>query len=116
MKVLIVDDNKDLTELLAEYMSFSGFETEAAQNGLEALDKLTSGSFETVITDGYMPAMDGFDLCRFIKSHYPLTFIIGMTDSLSLDKFKEAGADLFFYKPLDPSRLCSSIRKRIARG
>jgi len=112
MKVLVVDDNALITDLLKEYMELEGFETDAAQNGIEAVDKLKSGEFQTVITDGYMPFMSGFELCRFIKSHYPAIYTIGITDSLHLDQFREAGADDFFYKPVDFSILCSLVKNQ----
>jgi DNA-binding response OmpR family regulator len=112
MKILIVDDNRELVELLTEFMSFSGFETDSAGNGLEALAKLSKGDFDTVITDGHMPLMTGFELCRYIKSMHPSIFTIGITDSLSLNRFREAGADISFYKPVDFSLLGGLIRGR----
>ncbi|MFB3925309.1 MAG: response regulator [Syntrophales bacterium] len=111
MKVLIVDDNRDITELLADFMDLSGFETATAGNGLEAMDKLRQNRFDTVIMDGHMPYMSGFDLCRFIKSEYPSVYTIGITDSASLEKFREAGADEYFYKPVDCDMLCALIEK-----
>ncbi len=110
MKVLIVDDNKIITELLTDFMGVFGLETDAARDGLEAIDKLKSEKFDSVITDGYMPHMTGFDLCRFIKTHFPLIYTIGITDSLSLDKFRDAGADDCFNKPVDPTLLYSLIK------
>ncbi|HPL64388.1 MAG: response regulator [Syntrophales bacterium] len=112
MKVLIVDDNREIIELLTEFMIFSGFETDSAGNGLEALAKLSKGGFDTVITDGHMPLMSGFELCRYIKSMHPSIFTIGITDSLSLDRFREAGADVSFFKPVDFSLLGGLIESR----
>lgn len=116
MKVLIVDDNESVTELLKELMSLSGFEADAARDGLEAMDKLRSGKFQSVITDGYMPRMNGFELCRFIKENYPGIYTIGITDSLHLEKFREAGADDCFYKPVDCSMLCSLVKNRLMKA
>jgi CheY-like chemotaxis protein len=112
MKILIVDDNESITESLTEYMRLFGFETDAAQDGIEALDKLEKGQFQSVITDGHMPYMSGFDLCRLIKSRYPFIYTIGITASPNLDKFKEAGADDCFNKPVDFSLLCSLMVNR----
>ncbi len=109
MRVLIVDDNESVAELLTDYMRLFGFETDAARDGLEALDKLKNGRFHSVIMDGHMPNMSGFELCRYIKTYFPSIYTIGITDSLSLKKFWEAGADDCFYKPIDCSMLCSRM-------
>ncbi len=114
MKVLIVDDNKTITDLLTDFMGFFGLEADAARDGLEAIDKLRKEKFDSVITDGYMPHMSGFDLCRFIKTHFPFIYTIGITDSLSLDKFRAAGADDCFNKPVDPTLLYSLIKMNAA--
>jgi len=115
MKILIVDDNQSITESLTEYMRLFGFETDAAQDGLEAMDKLETGHFHSVITDGHMPSMSGFDLCRHIKSHYPSIYTIGITASQNLDEFRKAGADDCFKKPVDFSLLCSLMVNRSRR-
>lgn len=116
MKVLIVDDNESMAELLTDFMILSGFEAYAAANGLEAMEKLKSDKFHSVITDGYMPQMNGFELCRFIKANYPDIYTIGMTDSFHLDEFREAGADDCFYKPVDCSMLCSLMKRQLKRA
>lgn len=116
MKVMIVDDDETAAEMLADYMELSGFETDSARNGQEAMDKLRTGKFQCVITDGYMPYMNGFELCRFIKANCPDTYTVGITDSLHLDRFREAGADDCFCKPVDCFMLCSRVRDRLAEA
>jgi DNA-binding response OmpR family regulator len=111
MKILVVDDNPSITELLTDFISLLGFEADTAQNGIEAVIKLKKKTYDSVITDGYMPYMDGFDLCRFIKSHFPMTYIVGITDSMNLNKFRESGADDCFSKPVDCCTLLNSVVK-----
>jgi CheY-like chemotaxis protein len=112
MKSLVVDDNPLMTELLIINMKHLGYEVDAAGDGLDAVSKMEGNCYDVVITDGYMPKMTGFELCRFIRSRYPSTYIIGVTGSSNLEEFKEAGADAYFPKPFRFSKLQQAIESR----
>ncbi|MDD5170425.1 MAG: response regulator [Syntrophales bacterium] len=109
MRTLVVDDNPMITELLMINMKYLGHEVDKADDGQDAVDLLEERQYDVVITDGYMPKMTGFDLCRFIRSKYPSTYIIGVTGSTNLKEFAEAGANACFPKPFRFSRLQQAI-------
>jgi PAS domain S-box-containing protein len=119
MKTLIVDDQREGIYLLERLLQRFGHETVSAQNGKEALEKLREHDFEMVISDILMPVMDGFQLCRAIKSDEkfkPLLFILysstywGKEDEALAFKM---GADQFIRKPLDPEEFMEMIRHLI---
>ncbi len=101
MRILVVDDHPGSAEPLAEYLGTSGYEVDLAENGVDAIYLLTERSYDVVITDGNMPMMSGYDLCRYVRSRYPDTYVIGISGSRSLDEFRAAGAHAFFNKPCD---------------
>ena len=109
MRTLVVDDNPSMVELLKINIEQLGYDVDAAEDGLEAVAKLEEKHYDIVITDGYMPKMTGFALCRFIRSKFPSTCIIGVTGSSNLKEFREAGADDCFPKPFRFSRLRQAI-------
>lgn len=68
MKILCVEDNKDSLELLKVFLEGSGYEVSTATNGIEALDEARKSRPDVIVSDIMMPEMDGFELCRRIKS------------------------------------------------
>jgi len=99
MKILIVDDQPEIADLLEIGLSYWGHSTSKASNADEAIKLLTKGTYEVVITDAEMPGMSGFELCRYVRSQFPHMFIVGITGSLAFSEFIKAGADTFFKKP-----------------
>jgi len=109
VKTLVVDDNPLITELLMLDMQRIGHEVDTAKDGSDAAELIDERHYDVVITDGYMPKMNGFDLCRWIRSKYPSIFIIGVTGSMDLEEFGKAGADIYFSKPFRFSKLRQAI-------
>lgn len=110
MRLLIVDDCADILHILSSFMELSGYETNKALNGLEAIELLRKDSYDVVITDAEMPAMDGRKLCKYIKSVTPGIYIIGMSGSpQALDELRTAGADIVFSKPFRLNDLDKAI-------
>ena len=79
MKIVVVDDDRYLAELLSEMMTRFGYECRLASNGKEALALLQEDTVSIVLTDIKMPVMDGMELLREIKKNYPLVDVICMT-------------------------------------
>ena len=67
MRVLVVDDEKLIRDVIKEYLLLENFEVEEASNGLEAVDKVKKDDFDIIIMDIMMPKMDGYTACREIK-------------------------------------------------
>ena len=120
-KILIVDDDPDIIEILRYNLSLAGYEVKAASNGKEAIKKAKIFIPEIILLDVMMPEMDGIEACRLIREIPSLnnTRIIFLSarneDYTQLSAF-DAGADDYISKPVKPKILLkkiSSIFKRI---
>lgn len=119
MKVLVVDDKKENLYLLERMLEKIGHEVEIAENGKEALEKLQINNYEIVISDILMPVMDGFQLCKTVKSDkrfadllfifYTATYVEKKDEEFALS----LGADKFLRKPLDPEIFIETINEII---
>ncbi len=102
-RLLIVDDEADIRDMLSRNFRFRGFEVETAADGVEALKILSKKRIEIVISDIMMPNMDGVTLLREIRLHYPMVRIIMITGYVTLDNALACmgnGAETLVFKPL----------------
>jgi two-component system response regulator AtoC len=115
MKILIVDDEVSIREIIQKNLSQTGgFNVEAAQNGLEAIEKIEKEVFDLVLTDLKMPEMDGLELLKNIKGTRPEVMVILMTAFGSIETAVEAmkmGADDYITKPFNIDHLLLRISK-----
>jgi DNA-binding NtrC family response regulator len=115
MKILIVDDDVSIREIIQKNLSQTGgFNVEAAQNGLEAIEKIEKEVFDLVLTDLKMPEMDGLELLKNIKGTRPEVMVILMTAFGSIETAVEAmkmGADDYITKPFNIDHLLLRISK-----
>ncbi len=100
MKVLIADDDPGMREILMIFMDRAGHDAVTAEDGLKALELLEKSNYDIVITDGFMPGMSGFELCRTVRKLFPHILVIGLTGSSRLQDFEKAGAQVCYYKPV----------------
>ena len=71
IKILLVDDDQSILEILADLMAIFGHDYVKAHNGVEAIEKLKHNFFDIVLTDMIMPDIDGMELLKHIKKNYP---------------------------------------------
>lgn len=101
-KVLIVDDNPNMSTLLSDILEIFECKSACAADGEEALKRLKSESFDMVITDIRMPKMHGIDLLKTVKEGYPglpVVVITGFSGDTTKDEAIDAQADGFLAKP-----------------
>lgn len=116
-KILIVDDNPQNLYMLEVLLTTHGFSVEKAANGLEALGKAHKDPPDLVISDILMPVMDGYRLCRLLKSdealkHIPLIFYTATHTEKQDEEFAlNLGAERYIVKPTDPENLLSELQK-----
>ena len=100
--ILIVDDSRDLTHVIADFLSINGYQVHTAHNGHDALERMGKEHIDIVVSDIHMPGMDGFTLMTEIKTKYPDIPVILITGFSIGDAQKiafEKGANAFVAKP-----------------
>lgn len=111
-KILIVDDEAPILELLEEVFSEEGYTVSKALNAEMALDVLKKQRIQVISLDLMMPGMNGMELCRSIKEQYPLTIIYALTGHISLFGVSDcidAGFDDVFMKPVDVGKYKKAV-------
>ena len=112
-KVLLVDDEEDFLEAMAERMRARGFDVTTSATANEALEMIEKESYDAVILDFMMPGMDGFQTLTSIKERRPESQIILLTGYATIEKGIEAmklGATDFVEKPADLEKLTEKIK------
>ena len=121
MMILVVDDEKNIRELIRKYAVFEGYDVDEACNGMEAIDKCRQGAYDIVIMDVMMPELDGFSACREIRktSNTPIIMLSARGEEYDKINGFECGADDYVVKPFSPRELMlrvEAVMKRVKRG
>lgn len=119
MKILVVDDDKDIVELLSIYIKNEGYEVEKAYNGKEAITKLnTNPDIALMILDIMMPQMDGLQVVREIRkdSQIPVLMLSAKADDLDKIQGLIQGADDYVTKPFNPLEVMARVRSLLRRS
>ena len=116
-KLLLVDDDVELTELLSSLLALEGFDVQTANNGLEALQKLNE-SHELVLLDVMMPKLSGFETLKEIRkvSNVPVMMLTAKGDDIDRVLGLELGADDYLPKPFNDRELVARIRAILRRS
>src|SRR6185436_10215272 len=116
-KILLIDDDEELCELVSEYLGVEGFEVEAVHDGADGLEKAVAGNFDLAILDVMLPKMNGFDVLRNLreKSRLPVLMLTARGDDTERIVGLEIGADDYLSKPFNPRELVARIRAILRR-
>lgn len=116
-RILIVEDEDGIRELLLLHLKREGYEIHAASTGLEALAAFESGEFDLILLDIMLPDIDGFKIVRRIREHssVPVIFISARTDDADKVLGLELGADDYVSKPFSPLEILSRVRAQLRR-
>lgn len=116
-KILIVDDEIKIREVVNEYAKASGFECDGAENGKVALDLVSKNDYDCVILDIMMPELDGFSACQKIKEIKDVPVILLSARQEEDDKLYgfDQGADDYVTKPFSPKELMARIKAVTSR-
>jgi len=119
LKVLLVDDEKELVTTLAERLSLRGWEAQWATSAEEALDRLKSEAFDIAVLDVKMPRVDGLLLKKKMQAMCPAMKFIFVTGHGSSQDFQtgasEVGADYYLVKPLNIDTLTAKMNEALRR-
>ncbi|QQS33697.1 MAG: response regulator [Acidobacteriota bacterium] len=116
-KVLIIDDDEELCELVSEYLGVEGFEIDSVNDGAAGLERALSGDYDMAILDVMLPKMNGFDVLRNLReqSKLPVIMLTARGDDMERIVGLEIGADDYLPKPFNPRELAARLRAVLRR-
>jgi DNA-binding response OmpR family regulator len=117
-KLLIIDDNELIVNSLVRYYSKRGFSCKGLTNPEKALRLLMEEPFEVVITDIHMSPVNGLEIIRYVRAHWPGTLLIGMSAYCDRDYREHAsdlGADYFIEKPFKLDEIDDTLKAHFHR-
>lgn len=118
-KILIVDDNPNMSTLLSDILEIFEFEGFHAEDGNEALERLRSEKYDMVFTDLRMPRMDGYDLLQAIKNEHPrmpVVVVTGYSVEEGQDLLLSEKADGFLHKPFKVNEIESILTQLLGHS
>lgn len=117
-RILVIDDDLDLCELLAKYLRSEGFEVATASDGNLGVDRALSGDYSLIVLDVMLPGLNGFDALKSIrkKSTVPVLMLTARGDDVDRIVGLEIGADDYLPKPFNPRELIARIRAILRRA
>ncbi len=117
-KILIIEDEKELAEILGEYLKVEGYEAILASDGKEGLTLLSRHLPDLVILDIMLPEMDGMEVCRRIREKHEIPIIMLSAKSGEMDKVicLGIGADDYVTKPFSPLELVARVKAHLRRA
>ncbi|MED1952084.1 MULTISPECIES: response regulator transcription factor [Brevibacillus] len=118
MRILIVDDDKEIVDLLAIYLGNEGYEIEKAFDGMEALDKLAQKEFHLVILDVMMPQLDGLEVTKRVRKNSQIPILMASAKTNDMDKIMGlmTGADDYVAKPFNPLEVIARVKSLLRRA
>jgi DNA-binding response OmpR family regulator len=118
-KILIVEDNPDIRNILSMRITINGYQVITAENGQEALDKAKSEKPDLLILDLMLPKINGFEVCRMLKfddnyKQIPIIILSALDQQQDREKATKSGADAYFIKPFDLELLLTKIKNLLS--
>jgi CheY-like chemotaxis protein len=119
-RILVVDDEEHIVMILRDSLEFSGFQVVTALNGIDALQEIEKQKPDLIVLDIGMPKMDGWEVCRRLKSDeknrgIPIIILTAYAQTSDQKKGVELGADRFITKPCDLTYLIEEINELLAK-
>ena len=115
-KILIVDDEKDLVKVIELRLKAAGYDTIAAYDGQEALNKARKENPDLVILDLMLPKMNGYQVCRMLKfdaayKKIPIIILTARVQESDRELGMQVGADAYFVKPFEYEKVLAKIKE-----
>lgn len=117
-KLLLIDDDKELTQLINEYLTAEGFEVDMVHDGQQALEVANYDQYAAIVLDVMLPIRSGFEVLKQLrqKSQTPVLMLTAKGDTIDRVIGLEIGADDYLPKPCDPRELVARIRAVLRRA
>ena len=117
-KILIVDDEQSIVTLLTYNIEQAGYATDTAFDGLEAIKKAQTETYDLIILDLMLPEMDGFEVCKYLRRNNidtPILMLTALNDETDKIYGLDLGADDYLTKPFSPKEVIARIRAILRR-
>ncbi len=116
-RVLVIDDDVELSELVAEYLAPEGFAVEVANDGLEGVERALAGDYAIIVLDVMLPGINGFEVLRRIRAKARTPVLMLTARGADVDRIVglELGADDYLPKPFNPRELVARIQAILRR-
>ncbi|MBN7773835.1 response regulator transcription factor [Clostridium aminobutyricum] len=116
-KILIVEDDDEISMLERDYLEINGFEADIIPDGSKAVSAALNGSYDLILLDLMLPGMNGYEICREIRDKLDIPILMVTARLESVDKIRGLGigADDYVAKPFDPAELVARIKSHLKR-
>ncbi|ARU57932.1 transcriptional regulator [Oleiphilus messinensis] len=117
-RLILVEDDDELSSLVQEYLTKNGFEVSVVQDGSQAVEQILSAQPDLVILDIMLPGLSGMEVCRQVRNGYsaPILMLTALDEDMDQMLGLELGADDYVIKPIKPRLLLSRIRALLRRS
>ena len=114
-KVLVIDDEPEITEIISAFLSNAGYEVKVENSSVEGMSVVKSFMPDVILLDIMMPVMDGYEVCSKLKkepalAHIPVLFLTGKDAKDDAGMSFQSGGDLFIKKPFSCERLLNMVK------
>jgi DNA-binding response OmpR family regulator len=118
MRILVVDDNRDILDLVQRVLLTYGYDVVIARDGLEALQQESTMQPDMVVLDVNLPTLDGWEVCRRIKArrNVPIMLLTVRAERADLERSRDAGADDHLPKPFDIAEFLNHINRLVTHA
>lgn len=116
-KILIIEDDRAISDIERDYLELSGFETDTAYDGVEGLNKALNGGHDLILLDLMLPGLDGFSVCKKLrdKTDVPILMVTARTQDIDKIRGLGFGADDYIEKPFSPGVLVARVKAHLAQ-
>ncbi len=116
-RILLIDDDVELSQLVNDYLTLDGFSLDIAADGISGLERAQSGLYQLILLDVMLPGLDGLSLLRQLRqsSYCPVLMLTARGDDIDRIVGLELGADDYLAKPFNPRELSARVRAILRR-
>ena len=120
-RILVVDDEDDLRNLLTHLVGNAGYDVTSAADGAEALETARAEKPDLILLDVMLPKLDGYRVCRLLKfdqnyKNIPIIMLTAKTEEQAMATGIRTGANQYLTKPVEPERLLTAVAEELAKA
>lgn len=116
-RILIIEDDKSISELQKDYLEINGFTVEMKHSGTDGLELALTNDYDLIVLDVMLPGIDGFSICKSIRNvkEVPILMVTARSEDIDVIRGLGLGADDYIVKPFNPNQLVAKVKAHVAR-